>query len=101
LPLAVAVLSVPYADHGSKLSAFFFSERWLAAGGPCLGLTNPACFVALPKLSTQIAIIAGFTTSSITELLGIEEHAPLNFSERWLAAGGPCFGLANPACFVA
>ena len=51
-----------------------FSEWWLDAGVPCLGLASLACSVAKLRLSTQIAIIARSTTSSITELLGTEEH---------------------------
>ena len=49
-----------------------FSERWLDAGVPCLGLPSPSRSVAKLRLSTQIAMIAGSTTGSITELLGTE-----------------------------
>ena len=60
-------------------------------------------WVRTPKLrmSTRIAIIAGSTTGSITESVGIEEHALLTFSEHLLDAGGPCLGFSNSACSVA
>ena len=64
----------------------FISELWLGAGDPCLSLTDPSCFVAQFRMLTRIAIIAGSTTGSITELVGIEEHALLIFSEHLLDA---------------
>ena len=78
-----------------------FSEHLLDAGGPCLGFSNSACSVAQLRMSTRIAIIAGSTTGSITELVGIEEHALLIFSEHLLDAGDPCLGLADLSCSVA
>ena len=79
----------------------FISERWLDAGDPCLGLADPSCFVAQLRMSTGIVIIAGSTTSPITELVGIEEHALLIFSEHLLDAGGLCLCFSNLACDVA
>ena len=79
----------------------FISELWLDAGDPCLSLADPSCFVAQLRMSTRIAIIAGSTTGSITELVGIEEHALLIFSEHLLDAGGPCLGFSNLTCAVA
>ena len=79
----------------------FISERWLDAGDPCLGLADPSRSVAQLRMSTRIAIIAGSTTGSITELVGIEEHALLIFSEHLLDAGDPCLGLADLSCSVA
>ena len=80
LLVAAVALESPYRDHYSKSSAIF-SERWVDAGGLCLGLADPACSAAQPRLSTRIAIIAGSATGSITELLGIELLALLSFSE--------------------
>ena len=71
----------------------FISERWLDAGDPCLGLADSSRFLAQLRMSTRIAIIAGSTTGSITELVGTEEHALLIFSEHLLDAGGPCLGF--------
>ena len=81
----------------------FISELWLDAGDPCLSLADPSRFVAQLRMSTRIAIIAGSTTGSITELVGIEEHALLIFSEHLLDAGGPypCLGFSNLTCAVA
>ena len=79
----------------------FISELWLDAGDPCLGLADPSRFVAQLRMSTRIAIIAGSTMGSITELVSIEEHALLIFSEHLLDAGGPCLGLSSLACAVA
>ena len=76
LSLAAAALDVPCGDHCSKLCASS-SERWLDTGEPCLGSADPQCSGAQLRLSTQTAIIAGSTTSSITELLDTEGRALL------------------------
>ena len=49
-----------------------FDERWFHAGGLCLDLADPARFAAQSRLTTQIAIIVGPATGSITELLATE-----------------------------
>ena len=67
----MSALESPCRDHCSKSSAFF-NERWFDAGGLCLGLADPARFTAQSRLTTQIAIIAGSATGSITELLATE-----------------------------
>jgi hypothetical protein len=68
---------------GTELLALLsFSEHSLCAGGLCLSLADPACSAAQSRLSTQIAIIAGSATGSVTELLGTELLALLSFSEH-------------------
>ena len=58
---------------GAELLAILsFSEHWLRAGGLCLSLANPPCSVDKLRLSTQIVIIAGSATGSVTELLATE-----------------------------
>jgi hypothetical protein len=99
LLLAPVALESPCRDHCSKSSAIF-NERWFDAGGLCLGLADPACSAAQSRLTTQIAIIAGSATGSVTELLGAELLAIRSFSEHWLRAGGLCLNLANPSCSV-
>ena len=48
----------------------------------------------IKRLTTQIAIIVGSATGSITELLGVELLALQSFSEHWLRAGGLCLNSA-------
>jgi hypothetical protein len=81
LPVAAVALESPCRDHCSKSSAIF-NERWFDAGGLCLGLADPARSTAQSRLTTQIAIIAGSATGSVTELLGAELLAILSFSEH-------------------
>ena len=81
MPVAAVALESPCRDHCSKSSAIF-NERWFDAGGLCLGLADPACPAAQSRLTTQIAIIAGSATGSVTELLGAELLAILSFSEH-------------------
>ena len=86
---------------GAELLAILsFSEHWLRAGGLCLSLANPPCSVDTLRLSTQIVIIAGSATGSITELLATELLALLSFIEHWLRAGGLHLNLANPSWSV-
>ena len=54
-----------------------FSNRWLGAGAHSLGLANPSRSLDKLRLSTQVAIITGSATDSITELLGTEALALL------------------------
>ena len=45
LPVAAVVLVSPCRDHCSKSSAIF-KERWLDAGGMCIGLADPGRYTA-------------------------------------------------------
>ena len=65
LSLAAVPFESPCRYHCSKPYAFF-SERWFNAGGPCLGLSDPACSTAQSGLTTRMAIIVGSATGSIT-----------------------------------
>ena len=65
------LMESPCRDHYKKASAIF-NECWFDAGDLCLSLADPACPTAQSRLSTQIAIIAGFATSSIPELIATE-----------------------------
>ena len=53
---------------GTELLALLsFSNRWLGASAHSLGLANPSRSVDSLRLTTQVAIITGSATDSVTE----------------------------------